>query len=126
MKIGVIAQLSGFSKDTLRYYEKIGLIQLSKNQRSEHNYRIYDDRILAELKFIKQLKNSGFTLNEIKDLKRMSALNLLSCGTVGPLVKNKLATIEAQLTALQAQKTQLLRLMKACTGDCGAAFQKIN
>lgn len=123
MQIGEIAKQSGFSKDTLRYYEKIGLILLSKQQRGDNNYRIYDGRILQELSLIKRLKSVGFTLNEIKDLKRMGTLDMISCGTVGPLVKEKLTKIEAQLVELQEQKRKLLLLMQACTGDCGAAFE---
>lgn len=126
MKIGEIAKQSGFSKDTLRYYEKIGLIQLSKANRSEHNYRIYDDSSLQELKLIRQLKNTGFTLNEIKDLKRMGELNMISCGTVGPFVKNKLAKIEEQLANLQEQKQKLLLLMNTCNGDCSTTFNQIH
>ena len=126
MQIGEIAKQSGFSKDTLRYYEKIGLIQLTKQQRGANNYRIYDGRILQELELIKKLKNVGFTLNEIKDLKRMGALDMISCGAVGPLVKEKLMKIETQLAELQEQKRKLLLLMQSCKGDCSTAFDGLN
>ena len=126
MQIGEIAKQSGFTKDTLRYYEKIGLIQLSKQQRGDNNYRIYDGRILQELSLIKRLKSVGFTLKEIKDLRRMDALDMISCGTVGPLVKEKLMKIEAQLTELQEQKLKLLLLMKSCEGDCSTALDVLN
>ena len=122
MQIGEIAKQSGFSKDTLRYYEKIGLIQLTKQQRGANNYRIYDGRILQELDLIKKLKNVGFTLNEIKDLKRMGALDMISCGTVGPLVKEKLTKIEEQLAELKEQKRKLLLLMQSCKGDCSTCL----
>jgi len=126
MQIGEIAKQSGFSKDTLRYYEKIGLIQLTKQQRGANNYRIYDGRILQELGLIKKLKNVGFTLNEIKDLKRMDVLDMISCGTVGPLVKEKLTKIEEQLTELSEQKRKLLLLMQSCKGDCSETLDKLN
>lgn len=123
MKIGAVAEQSGFSKDTLRYYEKIGLIQLTKDQRSPKNYRIYDHSILQELQQIKKLKKVGFTLNEIKDLRRMDALNMVSCSTISPLVKEKLEKIEAQLKELQEQKRKLLNLGQACQGDCSAILK---
>ena len=126
MKIGAVAKQSGFSKDTLRYYEKIGLINLTKHQRSPNNYRIYDDRILQELQQIKKLKKVGFTLNEIKDLRRMDALNIVSCNKISPLVKEKLAKIEAQLKQLAEQKQNLLNLMQACQGDCSATLKELN
>ena len=122
MQIGEIARQSGFSKDTLRYYEKIGLIMLSKQQRDTNNYRIYDTSILQELSLIKKLKNVGFALSEIKDLKRMGALDMISCGTVGPLVKEKLTKIETQIAELQEQKQKLLKLMQSCQGDCMATL----
>ena len=124
MQIGEIAKQSGFSKDTLRYYEKIGLIQQVKAQRGENNYRIYDSSILQELNLIKRLKNIGFTLTEIKDLKRMGTLKMISCGTVGPMVKEKLTKIEAQLMELREQKRKLLLLMQSCEGDCNTAFEE--
>lgn len=126
MKIGAIAKQSGFSKDTLRYYEKIGLIQLTKSQRDSNNYRIYDDKILQELSLIKKLKKIGFTLKEIKDLKRMGALEMISCQTVSTLVKNKLAKIEEQLKQLEDQKQQLLHLMQSCQGDCVETLEQLN
>ena len=126
MQIGAIAKQSGFSKDTLRYYEKIGLIQLTKKQRGPNNYRIYDDRILQELSLIKKLKKVGFTLNEIKDLRRMEALNMVSCSKIGPVVQNKLVKIEEQLSKLQEQKQQLLTLIQACQGDCSATLKELN
>lgn len=125
MQIGEIAEKSGFSKDTLRYYEKIGLIQLDKKQRGDNNYRIYDSNILQKLELIKKLKRAGFTLNEIKDLMRMGTLNMISCGKVGPLVKAKLAKIEEQLSKLQTQKQVLRTLMQTCQGDCTTTIHQI-
>ena len=125
MKIGEIAKRSGFTTDTLRYYEKIGLIQLTRHQRSENNYRIYDDRILKELALIKKMKSIGFTLNEIKDLRRMDELDFISCNSVEPLVKNKLDKIEKQIVLLQQQKEGLQKLLKLCQGDCNATFEQI-
>ena len=126
MQIGTIAKQSGFSKDTLRYYEKIGLIQLTKKQRGPNNYRIYDDSILQELDLIKKLKKIGFTLKEIKNLRRMDELNMISCNKIGLLVKDKLVKIEEQLVKLQEQKQKLLALMQSCEGDCSATLNTLN
>ncbi|MVM38305.1 MerR family transcriptional regulator [Spirosoma sp. HMF3257] len=68
MLIGAIAQQSGFSLDTIRYYEKIGLVHLSKKSRRENNYKEYSDSILTRLRAIKELKNIGYTLAEIHRL----------------------------------------------------------
>lgn len=124
MQIGDIAKQSGFSKDTLRYYEKIGLIKLNKKLRGENNYRIYDGSILDRLKTIKQLKSIGFTLNEIKSLLRKEELNMISCKTVGGIVQPKLEKIEQQILALQNQKAKLLQLIDHCQGDCVVTFEE--
>ena len=125
MQIGEIAKQSGFSKDTLRYYEKIGLIKLNKKLRGENNYRIYDGAMLNRLKTIKQLKNIGFTLKEIKSLLRKGELNMISCETVGSIVQPKLEKIEQQIIALQNQKTKLMHLVNHCQGDCLATFEEL-
>ena len=125
MQIGEIAKQSGFTKDTLRYYEKIGLLKLNKKLRGENNYRIYDGAILNRLKTIKQLKNIGFTLNEIKSLLRKGELNMISCKTVGSIVRPKLEKIEQQIIALQNQKAKLIQLVNHCQGDCDTTFKEL-
>ena len=126
MQIKDIAKQSGFTKDTLRYYEKIGLIKLDKKQRGENNYRIYDGTILLRLKTIKQLKDIGFTLNEIKSLMRKEELNMISCTTVGSIVQPKLEKIDQQILALQNQKAKLTHLVNQCIGDCKITFEELS
>ena len=118
MQIGEIAKQSGFTKDTLRYYEKIGLIKLDKKSRGENNYRIYDDTIIQRLSLIRKMKNAGFTLNEIKDLNRMEELNMVSCNSVGNLVDNKLEKITQQILKLEQSKRMLLEFKEKCKGNC--------
>ena len=123
MHIGEMASRSGFSKDTLRYYEKIGLIHLTRKQRAENNYRVYDEELLQRLLLIKKLKAIGFTLREIKDLFRMDELDFLTCAGINSMVQSKLEKIEVQLNKLQQQKMRLLGLQKSCQGDCLTAMQ---
>lgn len=118
MQIKEIAKQSGFSRDTIRYYEKIGLIQLDKKQRDINNYRNYSEANLQKLLLIRQMKNIGFTLNEIKDLMRMDELNWVSCDSVSSIIKSKLEKIEQQLLSLQKTKGRLLDLMNRCSGNC--------
>lgn len=124
MQIGEIAKQSGFSKDTLRYYEKIGLLQLDKKQRGENNYRFYDSTILQKLSTIKSLKQVGFTLNEIKRLLTMDESNRINCQSVGAIVQPKIIKIEEEILKLQAQKRKLLQLVAQCEGNCVATFSK--
>lgn len=122
MNIGKVAQITGLSRDTLRYYEKFGLIEMSKKSRSENNYRQYNASTVEKLLLIVQLKNLGFTLNEIKDLNRRHELEILHCDGVGLLVKNKIQKIEQQINALQNTKKKLLNAAAACSGNCMETF----
>ncbi|MEM7105629.1 MAG: MerR family transcriptional regulator [Bacteroidota bacterium] len=125
MKIGEIAKLSGFSKDTLRYYEKIGLISTNKKLRTENNYRVYDDHILKQLNQIKTLKASGFTLNEIKDLMALNEVDLVTCLHVTTLVDEKLVKLTQQISRLTQIKENLIKLKTTCTGKCLETLQEI-
>ena len=66
VKIGEIAKRLGVSTDTLRYYEKQGI--LTSSSRSVSGYRLYTEQDIAQLAFVIRAKDVGFTLNEIKEL----------------------------------------------------------
>lgn len=74
LKIGEVAARCGLSRDTLRYYERLGL--LPKPLRTSSGYRLYEARIVERLSFIKRAQSFGFTLEEIK--------HMLSLGTADP------------------------------------------
>ena len=124
MQIGEMAKRSGFSRDTLRYYEKIGLIRLGNKQRGENNYRIYDEEVLSRLALIKKMKAVGFTLNQIKELMRMEELDMVSCPSVGEMVKAELQKIDEQIRSLEQKKSNLEDLMECCEGDCMETIKK--
>ncbi len=68
MLIGELSKKAGLSKDTIRFYEKIGLIAANDRQSGKNNYKDYDDETLERLLIIRQTKALGFTLNEIKEV----------------------------------------------------------
>ena len=68
MLIGELAAKSGLSRDTIRFYEKQGLISVSWKERRDNNYKEYSDEVLETLLTIKRVKSFGFTLNEAADL----------------------------------------------------------
>jgi DNA-binding transcriptional MerR regulator len=70
LTIGKMAKKAGVTNDTIRFYERCGLINPAG--RSESNYRIYHEEDAARLRFIKRAKELGFSLNEIKDLLALS------------------------------------------------------
>ena len=108
-KIKDIADRSGFSAATLRYYEQIGL--LPESARTSAGYRMYDDHTLDRLAFISRAKQLGCSLEEIADLT--VAWNGGSCGPVQDrlraIVADKLATAQQQIIELITITTELQR-----------------
>lgn len=122
MLISEISKRTGFSKDTLRWYEKIGLIQLDKKARSENNYRQYDEQTLTRLLNIRELKSFGFTLKEIAELLLLEEIEDLNCGTVGPILAPKIEKLEQKIREMQRLHKRLVQVKDTCTGDCKAAM----
>ena len=118
MKIGQLSKLSGFSTDTIRWYEKIGLIHLDKKDRYPNNYRNYGNEVLEQLLQIKQIKSFGFTLNEIKEMQLLQKHELLNCQSTKPILEHRLTDIENKIAELQIVRQKLILLRDRCTGNC--------
>jgi DNA-binding transcriptional MerR regulator len=114
MLIGQLSRLSGFSRDTIRFYEKEGLIKLGRKQRTPNNYRNYSDEILQRLLIIKKLKGYGFTLNETAELIALMEENMASCHTVNEQVQAKVQAIEQKIAELKSIKNRLLEGVALC------------
>lgn len=109
MRIGQLSKLSGFSKDTIRYYEKIGLIALPKRSVLSNGYKDYPDEILHQLKAIRKYKDLSFTLEEIRELLVLQSIKVLDVSKVLQLVDIKLTGIDEQIEKLHAYKMKLNR-----------------
>ena len=126
MLIGDISKQTGFSKDTLRWYEKIGLIELDKKDRYENNFRNYDRKVLERLLFIKQVKLFGFTLKEIEEILSLDDTKELSCGSVNLIMEPKLKEIDKKIIELQNLRSKLLKARENCSGNCKDTFEGNN
>lgn len=122
MRIGKVSKRTGFSTDTLRWYEKIGLINLDRKSRTENNYRSYDSKTLERLLDIRKLKYFGFTLKEIQEFLFLEEIEELSCPSVAEKLEHKLTGIDQQIAELQQLKSRLLHVKENCKGDCKAAL----
>lgn len=122
MHIAEVARRTGFSKDTIRWYEKIGLIVLEPNERDENNYRNYSAQTLERLMLIKGVKSFGFTLKEIKVLMNLDDEGQLNCDPVSEMVDTKVEVINRQIQKLQAIRHKLTRGRDHCAGECKAMF----
>ncbi|GAB2562207.1 MerR family transcriptional regulator [Spirosoma aerophilum] len=118
MLIGILARESGFSRDTIRYYEKIGLLRLPKRARRENNYKEYSLAILSRLRAIKELKKIGYTLAEIRQVITCYETGGLDCLAGKGQVLEKVRLIEEQISQLQRIKQQLLEAVADCPNHC--------
>lgn len=106
MLIGELAQKSGVSKDTIRYYEKLGLLESHRHPKG-NNYRQYDAEAPSHLQFIQQGKMMGFTLSEIKTIIHDWKHNRISHADKIKAVHEKIEQIDRQINQLQGFKQYL-------------------
>lgn len=109
MLIGELAKRSGFSRDTIRFYEKIELIVLSKKSRREHNYKDYPVEVLHRLLAIKKYKDLGFTLEEIRELLVRESIQVLDVSKLLDLIDIKIDGVREEIDRLHDLKMRLNR-----------------
>lgn len=122
LKIGELATLTNISRDTLRFYEKHGLILPS--ERNDAGYRLYCDEDVHRISFILSAKEVGFTLNEIHQLLDLKVTKeQASCQDVKQFVDAKIAIVNQRLIDIKRIKRSLQTLSDACTGGDEPATQ---
>jgi MerR family copper efflux transcriptional regulator len=114
MQIGQLARQAGVPVDTVRYYERRGL--LSEPMRRPSGYREYAPTDVATLRFIRRSKALGFTLEETRELLRLSSARDADRGEIRALAAQRLADVEARLRELQSVRDTLAGLVTACSG----------
>ena len=114
MKIGEAAREAGVNLDTLRYYERRGL--LPEPPRRPSGYRVFDDGTVRRVRFIKRAQELGFTLNEIRDLMELRLAPEASCRDVRDKAAAKIASIAAKIQQLRSMREALEGLTAACSG----------
>lgn len=122
MKIGQLVERFGVSVDTIRFYEKKGLLQPSA--RSEAGYRLYSEADSNRLGFILRSKSMGFSLEQIKDLLQLEDnRSHWHCEDVKDKVQQKMSEIEQQIKQLQGFYSSLKQLSDACCGGPKSATE---
>jgi MerR family transcriptional regulator, copper efflux regulator len=106
------AREAGVHVETIRYYERIGLLE----RRAGRGYRVYSDEEIATLKFVRRCQAFGFTLSEIRELRMLMRDETATCGDVCERAERKLAEIEAKLGELRAIRDALKRSL-ACRSE---------
>ena len=122
MLIGQIAQSTGLSIDTIRFYEKQALVPQPK--RTSGRYRIYDKRDVERLRFIGRAQTLGFSLQEIRELLVIATSQGDGCSHVRDLVAAKVVQVKEKIAELKRIESHLKKAQRQCDaaliGNCTA------
>lgn len=112
--IGKLSQATGVNIETIRYYERIGL--MPPPFRSEGGHRIYDEQHQARLLFVRRCRDLGFPLDDVRGLLALADEDE-PCGSMRPALNQQLAVVQAKIDALREMETALTSLIDCCK-DC--------
>jgi MerR family Zn(II)-responsive transcriptional regulator of zntA len=115
LTIGKVARLADVSIDTIRYYERHGLV--SPVQKSDAGYRLYNDEAVRRLHFIKHAQHCGLSLAEIHQLLDLKRQDDACCEDVRSLVVQKKLQLEHKIKSLQTMSQALSELIAICVDD---------
>lgn len=115
LTIGQLGRLSQVTADTIRFYERQGL--LSPRKRSRSGYRLYGEDAALRLMFIRRAKALGFTLREIKMLLSLNASRTAQCQEMLAATNAKIRELRAHVSDLVRMRRTLTRLARECPGD---------
>ena len=113
MKIGELSRATGCTVETIRYYERAGL--LPTPARSEGNYRRYDRAALDRLAFIRRCRSLDMSLDEIRTLLALADAANEDCRAADTVIESHLAHVSERLRELRALQAQLRAIRAACT-----------
>jgi DNA-binding transcriptional MerR regulator len=119
MLIGELSKKTGLSRDTIRFYEKKGLIEIPKKLRRENNYKEYPENILNKLNLIMKVKELGFTLQEIETFFELWGEENASCENLVYTLENKVKQIDLKMERLHQLRERLQESLHKCqTSEC--------
>lgn len=115
MKIGELAKRTNCSIQTIRYYEREKLLQ--STQRSEGNFRLYDEAAVEQLAFIKLCRNLDLSLSEIRQLIALKSSPNAQCDEVNVMMDKHIDHVETRINDLSKLREQLILLRRCCTDE---------
>jgi DNA-binding transcriptional MerR regulator len=118
MKIGELSRATGTNIETIRYYERIGL--LPAPDRTAANYRSYGDAHRSRLSFVRHSRDLGFTIEEIRSLLDLSDDPARDCGEADRIATAHLEQVEAKIAQLALLRDELARIVGRCRGGVAA------
>ncbi|MBK8116674.1 MAG: Cd(II)/Pb(II)-responsive transcriptional regulator [Candidatus Accumulibacter sp.] len=122
MRIGELAQRSDCDVETVRFYEREGLLDLPA--REANGYRLYNEAHLVQLKFVRHCRSLGMGLPDVRILRSFQANPDLACEEINQLIDRQIERIHQQLDSLHLLERQLHKLRDTChanrkAGQCG-------
>jgi len=112
LPIGILAKATGTKVETIRYYERIGL--LAAPARTQGNYRAYAAEHLARLSFIRRARDLGFSLEQVRELLSLSGQKARSCEAVDGIARQHLAEVDRKIVDLRALRRELDNVIGQC------------
>lgn len=114
LRTGELAHLANVNVETLRFYERKGLLR--KPPRRPSGYRAYPPEAVDLVRFIRRAQQLGFSLREIKELLALREVPRATCGDVVALAQGKIAEVDAKIADLRAMRAALTQLLTRCAG----------
>ncbi len=111
-RIGDLAAKTTLSRDTLRYYERLGLLE--RPLRTSGGFRLYNEVTLDRLQFIKRAQAVGFSLGEVREIITVAGRESAQCRQVRGLVAEKVADVDERLSELRAFRRSLVSSLREC------------
>lgn len=117
LTIGRVAKLAGVNLQTVRFYERCGIVTPVSRRGSGYfhqGYRYYNNESVKRIKFIKNAQVLGFTLKEIAGLLRLQVSQIAHCGDIKKKAEAKIADVQMKIAGLKSMEKVLKDLVKSC------------
>lgn len=115
MRIGELAKATGTKAETIRYYEREGILPAA--DRTDSNYRDYANNHLAALTFVRRARQLGFSMAQVRELLALSDHEDKPCQDVDQLVRDQLEEVERKIEDLQSLQSELGLMLRLCRSD---------
>lgn len=120
LKMGAFARITGCDRETIRYYERIGLLPDPK--RTQAGYRVYQEKDSNRLRFILRCRDLGLSIKEVRELIELVDRNEYTCEGVNKLALSHMKSIRSRIRDLQQLEKAIKRMADQCSGgdtpDC--------
>jgi DNA-binding transcriptional MerR regulator len=116
MRIGILAERTGTSVATIRYYEEIGLLRPARRQSG--GQRAYDNEDVRRLSFVRRCRDFGFSLSNVRSLLSLISDRSASCADARDLAEANLVSVRRKLDELKALERAIAMMVETCDASC--------